>query len=106
MLAATSAGKVELERYRGRSAYPFRVQAAEQALRESTGLTGIDDLDLVETARGDDGSWRVRFRTPDAALHDLHVVESLADEPAFLTCDSAEPRRARRWRVTAHDVVS
>ena len=81
VLAATSAGKVELERYRGRSAYPFRVQAAEQALRESAGLTGIDDLELVETARGDDGSWRVRFRTPDAAVHELHVAESLAESP-------------------------
>jgi len=28
------------------------------------------------------------------------------DEWTFLTCDSVKPRRARRWRVTAHDVVS
>jgi hypothetical protein len=101
LLEATGAGKVDLEHYRGRSAYPMRVQAAEHALRESTGLLGIDDLELVESARGEDGSWRVRFRTPDAALHDVNVVESLADEPMLLTCESAEPRRARHWRVTA-----
>ena len=84
VLAATSAGKVELERYRGRSAYPFRVQAAEQALRESEGLIGIDDLELVGTARGDDGTWRVRFRTPDAAVHELRrrrVARGRADVP-------------------------
>ena len=31
-------GRVELERYRGRAAYSFPVQAAEQAIRESEGL--------------------------------------------------------------------
>jgi hypothetical protein len=106
LLAATAAGTVDLEHYRGRSAYPFRVQAAEQALREATGLVGIGDLELAGSTRGDDGSWRVRFRTPDASVHELQVVESLADEPAYLTCESAAPRRARRWRVTAHELVS
>jgi hypothetical protein len=106
LLEATAAGKVDLEHYRGRSAHPFRVQAAEHAVRTSTGLLGIDDLQLVASVRKDDGSWQVRFRTPDDAIHELEVVETLAGEPRYLTCESAEPRCARRWRVRAHDVVS
>jgi len=41
------AGRILLDNYRGRSAYTFSEQAAERAVREQAGLTGIDDLELV-----------------------------------------------------------
>ena len=41
------AGRIDLEHYRGRSAYTFAEQAAERAIREAAGLTGLDDLELV-----------------------------------------------------------
>jgi len=106
VLAATAAGEVDLALYRGRSAYSFAVQAAEHGLRTSTGLSGLEDLALVGAWREGDGQARVRFRTPDSAVHELHVAESVARQRTYLTCDSANPRRARHWRVTAHDVVS
>jgi hypothetical protein len=106
VVAATTAGQIDLDAYRGRSAYSFAVQAGERALRECEGLLGIDDLELAGTARDADGRWRVLFRTPDGAVHELQVAESLADEPMYLTCESTEPRHARRWRVSGHDVVS
>jgi hypothetical protein len=106
VLAAHAAGEVELAHYRGRSAYPFPVQAAERALREAEGLLGIDDLTPLGAVRTEDGGRRVSFRTPDSAVHELDVVTALADEPAYLTCESAEPSRARRYLVTAHRVVS
>jgi hypothetical protein len=106
LVAATDAGQVELAHYRGRSAYPFSVQAAERTLREAERLLGIDDLGLVAVEQSRDGGRLVRFRTPDGAVHELAVVETLADVPAFLTCDSAELGRARRWVVTTHAVVS
>ncbi len=101
LLAALAAGRVDLDRYRGRSAYPFPVQAAERALRESAGLLGIDDLTLIGSERRADGAWRVRFRTPDGSAHRLDVVAELG-EPELLTCEAAEQRRPRRYRVTAH----
>jgi hypothetical protein len=106
LVAATNAGQIDLAHYRGRSAYPFPVQAAEQALRESAGLVGIDDLRLAGVERSPDGGRLVRFGTPDGAVHELAVAETLADEPAYLTCESTELGRARRWVVTAHDLVS
>jgi hypothetical protein len=106
LVAAQAGGRIELARYRGRSAWPFAVQAAEHALREAEGLAGIADLELVRNVRGDNGERRVSFRTPDGAVHVLRVSASLADDATYLTCDSAEPRRARRWRVTAHDVLT
>src|SRR6266508_2609172 len=50
------AGRIHLELYRGRSCYSFAEQTAERAVREATGLRGIDDLELVEH----DGSHVVR----------------------------------------------
>ena len=43
----TSPGAIYLDCYRGRAAYSMRVQAAERAVRERTGLTGFDDVQLV-----------------------------------------------------------
>jgi hypothetical protein len=106
VLAAQAAGEVELDSYRGRSAYPFAVQAAEHALRESEGLLAVDGLTLLGVTRTSDGARQVRFRTPGSAVHELDVAETLGDEPIYLTCESAEPQRARRWQVTAHRLVS
>jgi hypothetical protein len=106
LLAAHSAGEIDLDRYRGRSAYPFPVQAAENAIRESEGLRGIDDLAFVDSGRLDSDKWRIRFRAPDGAVHEVDVAAVVADEPAYLTCESAEPKRARRHVATAHRVVS
>lgn len=105
LLATLAAGRVDLDRYRGRSAHPFPVQSAERALREAEGLLGLDDLVLLGSQRRGDDTWRVRFRTPNRAVHRLDVVAE-PGEPALLTCDSAEPRRPRRYRVTAHRVVT
>ncbi len=101
LLRALARGRVDLDRYRGRSAYSFAVQAAERALRETEGLLGLDDLVLLGSEHREDGSRRVRFRTSDGATHRLDVVAELGD-PELLTCEAAEPRRPRRFRVTAH----
>jgi hypothetical protein len=106
LLAAHAAGNVDLERYRGRSTYSFSVQAAEYAIRESERLVRIDDLAFVGAASMKGGDRRARFRTPDGAIHEVDVTATHLDEPAYLTCDSAEPKRARRCAVTAHRVFS
>ena len=104
LLEALARGRVDLDRYRGRSAYSFAVQAAERALRETEGILRLDDLVLLGSEHGDDETWRVGFRTPDGATHLLDVVAELG-EPELLTCDAAEPRRPRRFHVTAHRVT-
>ena len=101
-LATHAAGKVDLDRYRGRSRYSFAVQAAEHAIRESAGALGIDDLAFLGSTPLEDGGRRVRFQVAGGATHVVDVVATLTDEPAYLTCGSAEPKRARRCLVTAH----
>src|SRR5262249_24302672 len=106
LVATHAGGRIDLARYRGRSAWPFAVQAAEHALRESEGLARIADLELVRNVRGDNGERWVSFRTPDRAVHELRVSASLADAAPSLAGDPPEPRRPRRWRVTAHDLLT
>jgi hypothetical protein len=45
-VARALAGRIELERYRGRTCYAREVQAAEHAVRTASGLDGVDDLRL------------------------------------------------------------
>jgi hypothetical protein len=106
LVAQHAAGRIDLERYRGRSAYSFPVQAAEQGVRETEGLTGIDDLAFLGCVRSGEDAWRIRFRTPDGTVRRVDVAAAAADEPRYLTCGSPEPQHARVYRVTEQRVVS
>jgi hypothetical protein len=88
------ADRVALERYRGRCCYTFPEQAAEREVRERTGLTGIDDLQLLASEANGDG-WAVRFFA-GGAEHDVEVATELG-EPTHLTCDAARPVRPPRY---------
>ena len=105
LLATYAAGRVDLDRYRGRSAYSFPVQAAEQAIRESEELLGIGDLTFLGSSSQGDEAWRVLFQAPDTVVHELDVVATIADEPVpHVRFSRAEA--ARRHTVTAHRVLS
>jgi hypothetical protein len=88
------AGRIQLERYRGRSCYPFPVQAAERDIREETGLTGIGDLALEAVERRN-GAWRVSF-TAASAMHARSIERELGDL-TLLTCNAQTPKRPRRF---------
>ena len=95
------AGRVYLDRFRGRCCYPFPVQAAERAIRVATGLTGIDDLSVAGTAPKDEG-WRVQFHAaPTGELHEVDVAGELGDL-TYLTCCAEALRRPRRYVATGH----
>ena len=98
------AGRIALEHYRGRSCYPFHVQAAEAAVRAAAGLAGVDDLRLVELESLGDGASRVSFVAgPTGEVHEVDVAAELG-EPTHLTCSAVTPVRPRRFVATAHRV--
>ena len=59
------AGRLDLSHHRGRSIHPRLLQAAEHFLRESMGLTGLDDLTIVEYRRSSHDQAEVVFRVPE-----------------------------------------
>jgi hypothetical protein len=91
-------GRVLLENYRGRSCWPFPVQAAERRIRAQEGLTGLGDLSLARIDRPEPGRWHALFHTR-LGPREIDVVEELG-ELAQLTCDSPVARRPRRYVVT------
>ena len=90
-------GRVSLDLYRGRSIYPFAVQAAERAVREETGLTGIHDV-VLRRAEQDGESWRVTFLAGGTE----HVVDVRAElgDLTFLTCTAPAVKRPVRYVAT------
>jgi hypothetical protein len=75
------AGRIDLDHYRGRSCYSFTAQAAERAVREATGLTGLHDLALVRHGHG-----TTVFRAGDR-LYEVAVSEETSGL-RYLTCSS------------------
>jgi hypothetical protein len=99
LLAAYLEGRIELERYRGRSCYPFPVQAAELDVRRRSGLTGFSDLRVLQRSRIGEGRWRVDLLADVAGdRYEVEVGVELGEE-AYLTCNAAERRHPRRFVV-------
>jgi hypothetical protein len=88
------AGQISLAHYRGRSCWPFAVQAAERRVRAEEGLTGLNDLSLTGV-EGTDGRWTVAFATP-AGSREVEVAAEVG-ELTKLTCNSDAAKRPRRY---------
>lgn len=88
------AGRLPLAHYRGRSCWPFAVQAAERRVRAEEGLTGIEDVRLAESRR-ENNRWHVVLQTSDGR-RELEVIQELGDLTQ-LTCDAEVPRRPLRF---------
>jgi hypothetical protein len=103
LLAAQASGRLWLEGYRGRSAYPFAVQAAEQTLRVEEGLIGLDDVAVLGWEANGDG-WHVRLQDLAGTVHEVDVAEERAEEAVYLTCGSPVPQHACRFVATGRRV--
>jgi hypothetical protein len=105
LAASVHAGRLDLDHLRGRTAYPFAVQAAEVHLRRELGETRTEAVRLLRTSRAGDrttavfevseaesgspgGTWAVGVRTG-------HREERL------LTCRAASASRGLRQEVVA-----
>jgi hypothetical protein len=82
------AGRVQLDFYRGRSCYSFRVQAAERAVRASSRAVGLDELELRSTSP-------IVFRA-GGTEYEVDVAVEHGDL-AQLTCNAAGLSRPRRY---------
>jgi hypothetical protein len=92
------AGRISLAHYRGRSCWPFAVQAGERRIRVEDGLVGLDDLSLAGIRQHEDG-WTISFSTPEG-LREVDVVAQLG-ELTQLTCNAEAARRPLRYLATS-----
>jgi hypothetical protein len=89
------AGRISPAHYRGRSCWPFAVQAAERRIRAEEGFTGLDDLSLDAVEQHGERRWTVTFATREGP-HEVDVVEEVG-ELTQLTCNADAARRPLRY---------
>ena len=85
--------RIYLPCYRGRSSHGFAAQAAELAVREQTGLLGLDDVE-VRVLERQGGEWRA---TVDAGRSYEVTVRLEEGEATHLTCSTAQLKRPRGY---------
>ena len=87
------AGRVVLDKYRGRTCYSHPVQAAEFFIRKETGIMGVDDLRHVGSERLDAKSWRVEFRhLLNGVLFEVEIRTRVSEFQNYITCDASEQK--------------
>jgi hypothetical protein len=75
VLDEARAGRLVLAGYRGRSTFDGPGQVAELAVREATGLTGLDDVDVAAVEQTDGGGqWQVVVRHSDGRRWSVGVL--------------------------------
>lgn len=98
--------RIVLTNFRGRSCYPFPVQAAEFFARRETGFHGIGDLKFVNYDPLKPNEWRVTFLSEiDAKVHQVSLRSHLSEFENRLTCSSSEPRRVVQYSLIEHQVL-
>jgi hypothetical protein len=88
------AGRISLAHYRGRSCWPFAVQAAERRIRVEDGLVTLGDLALARVEHAED-RWMIAFDTP-LGRRNVEVVAELG-ELTQLTCNATAAKRPLRY---------
>jgi len=85
-------GRIPLDLYRGRTLHAPDVQAADSAVRERHGLTGLDDVTLVHADAG-----TIRFATPDG-----EIDATVDARPGPARCESCgkAPVESTRYSVS------
>lgn len=71
VVSSALSGAIEIDRYRGRTCHEARVQAAEHAVRLSTGLHRVSDLQLLDVSGA-----TVRFVDASGVEHVVEVEEA------------------------------
>ena len=94
------AGRLVLEKYRGRACYRHVVQAAEFFARAESGLVGLRDLRAWGCEPAGEDRWRVRFLAPrDGRAFDVTLSRRLSEFRNFVTCQSEEERRVPQFQL-------
>lgn len=100
LIARYLEGRIDLDRYRGRSCWPFPGQAAELAVRRERDLTGLHDLRVESIRSAGPERWEVTVLAEVAGDRIAVDVALEHGEPVYLTCKSAQERPPRGFVAT------
>ncbi len=98
-------GRIALEHFRGRNAYPEAAQAGEILLREKLGLERVSDLTLIESQAGEDGRWQLSFAAAKGRVENVVVERSEGPEQVHLSCGDAKTSPMVHFRLVEHSAA-
>ncbi|HEX7957533.1 MAG TPA: sucrase ferredoxin, partial [Pyrinomonadaceae bacterium] len=100
------AGRVPLEKFRGRACYSHFIQAAESFVRAESGLSGVEALRFLSAEPAREEAWRVRFAERDAGrVHEALVGRRASDFSNRITCHAAEPGTVPQFFLETYNVL-
>lgn len=99
------AGILDLDHYRGRSCYPFEIQAAEYFARRQWSLTRIEDLWPIRRTEVVPGEIEVEFESNADTRFAVRLTIGPAEPPRLLTCKSTSVSRPPRYEVLDQPVT-
>ena len=98
--------RIVTQKYRGRACYSHHVQAAEFFARKESGISRIDDLSRLDSARIDKERWHVRFlERARGRVHSVELSRVMSDFHNFITCHSTESQCVPQFRLDDYEIV-
>lgn len=100
-----TSGSISLDHYRGRSCFPFPVQAAEYFARVEADVRTVDGIFLDRPAVVEPHRVSARFALGDHRRIDVKVAISHGSEGFHLTCGATEPSLIPRYELESCVVI-
>ena len=99
-------GSISLDHYRGRSCFPFAVQAAEYFARRETDERGVDDVKLDAPAVVEPDAVSARFALRDGRRVEVKVAITHGRDGVRLTCGATGPSVVPRYDLESCDMIA
>lgn len=100
---AHNSGRIYLPKYRGRTCYPFIVQAAEYFVRSEAGLTHCNDLVLLGRVRLGENEWEVEFSSSAGELvHQVRLHRQMSPFRACLGCKVRQSEHVPEYHLLSY----
>ena len=103
IVAAHRSRRISLRHYRGRTCYGRAAQAAEYFVRRESGLSGLDDLRMLDKDEVSPGVYQCRFVSEaDSFIHEVSVGMHRSSAPVFVTCHSDRADTVREFALAGY----
>lgn len=100
------AGRVALDKFRGRACYAPHVQAAEYFVRAESGVAGVEDLRFLSSELIGETMWRVRFRAAEGArVHEARIQSRVSEFRNFITCHAEEEKTVPQFSLEEYSTA-
>lgn len=101
------AGRLVLDKYRGRACHSNPAQAAEFFIRSETGIKGIESLRYAASEHVERNRWRVRFvNQMNGKIYEADLGVRMSEFQSYITCHAAEEKAVPQFVLNKFREIS